>query len=364
MRLKLPESLLARLLIVAAGLLLLSEVGLRVFIGYNSRWDVRLGADKQLDPVTQFRNKPFFEIGPGYLTNELGYRAPPHLQRELPAHSLRLVYLGDSASVLPRLDNYPKQVETLLEPALGVDVETVNAAVPGFSSENARLLFETELSQFDGHYFFVYLGWNDLGQYGPEGLPYKRHETGYPISPLERALSSLYTPRFFYAAAEVLRHYESTVNRALSPQEEALYAAYRPDHFYNNLHAILSLARRRYPRVYVMTLATITNADPTDEEMRKAHFPTGMDRNIHKLDVLVSKFDDAVRTVAREENVPLIDLHALFDSHEARQHFRDSCHMDEVGAGRVARAVADTILEREAERPSVPGEAPTPFAVR
>jgi lysophospholipase L1-like esterase len=313
----------------------------------DSRWYIRMGANKQWDPVCQFRNKPHYPLADGRMTNELGYDAPEGLSTEAPRDRLRVIYLGDSNTVIPS-DNYPRQAARLLETELHRPIESVNAAVPGFDSQNARLLFAHELSRFDAPYLFVYLGWNDLGHYGPEGLAYKRVEAGYAISPLQRVLTHLYSLRFLYAFQQVLRQRETTIDAPLSPAEQVLYDAYRPDHFYANLREILGLAKRRYPHVTIMNLATLTSADPLPDEMRRMHFPTGMDRNVRKLDLLVSKYNDAVRTVAAEEKVPVLDLHALFDSHEARRFFTDSCHMTADGAARIARVVADTVERDQA----------------
>ena len=318
-----------------------------------------MGANKEYDPVLQFRNKADYPIGHGLKSNELGYQAPHGLRPELPRDRLRLVYLGDSVTMTPLYDNYPRLAEVLLGREMHVPIETVNAAVPGYSSENARLMLSRELSRFDGHYLFVALGWNDLGHYGPEGLAYKRVEAGYPVSAFQRLLTHLYSLRFLYAFQQVLRQRQATLDAPLSPDDQALYDAYRPDHFYANLHEILSLARTRYPHVYVMNLASLTSPDPLPEEMRRMHFPTGMDRNVRKLDLLVAKYNTAVKRVAEQENVPLIDLHTLFDSHEARRDFTDSCHLTVEGASRVARAVADVVERDEAASPSLAASAPS-----
>jgi lysophospholipase L1-like esterase len=335
----------------------LSEVALRLLTDVDSRWYIRMGANKQWDPVCQFRNKPHYPLLDGRMTNELGYDAPEDLRHEAPRDRLRIIYLGDSNTVLPGERNYPRQVETILEREGHGPIETVNAAVPGFDSQNARLLFGHELSRFDAPYLFIYLGWNDLGHFGPEGLAYKRMTVGYSLSPLQHALTHLYSLRFLYAFQQVLRQRQPTVDAPLSPADQALYDAYRPDHFYANLHEILALAKTRYPHVYVMNLASLTSSDPLPDEMRRMHFPTGMDRNVRKLDLLVAKYNTAVKTVAEEENVPLIDLHTLYDSHEARRGFTDSCHMTVEGTSHIARVVADTVERDEAASPSLPASA-------
>jgi len=116
---------------VSAALFAISEIGLRLFTDPGGRWYIRIGAGKQFDPVARFRNKPFVDQGDGTRTNELGYRAPLQLAFVVrPAGALRVLYLGDSNSVIPT-DNYPKQVERLLEAELGIPVETVSTGADG-----------------------------------------------------------------------------------------------------------------------------------------------------------------------------------------------------------------------------------------
>ena len=320
-----------------------SEIGLRLLTDRESRWNIRLGTALAFDPVTHFRWKPDHRIAEGVVTNEHGLLAPRGLAHEKPAGVLRLVYLGDSVTVLPAPGFYPAQVEDLLA-AQGLRVETLNAAVPGYSTENARALFESDVVRYDGDWLFVALGWNDLGKYGPEGLPYKRLDAGYRLNPVQEALTHVYSLRFLYAAGDLWRRRQPSVERALTPDEEQLYASYYPQHYEDNLRAILALAKTRYPHVVLMNLATITNDHPTASELARAHYPTGMDKNMRKLHRLVGTYNEVAARVAREAGVPLLDLYALFDDPAARASFTDSCHFDRAGAARVARAIADRIL--------------------
>ena len=342
--------------IVALGLTALfaaTEIGARLLTDLNSSWNVRLGGIKRFDPVTQFRLKSNYTIGKGVVTNENGYLAPPGLTLAKRPGVLRLVYLGDSVSFLPVPGAYPTIVEQELSQA-GLSVETLNAAVPGASTRNARALFESDLVRYEGDYFFVYLGWNDLGQYGPEGLPYKRDEAGYQLNPVQRFLTQVYTLRLVYAAQQLLRHREPSVDHPLSAADERLYDDYYPTHYEENLRAILTLAKQHYPNVVIMNLATITNPHPTPSELARAHYPTGMDKNMRKLDRLVRTYNQVVDRVAAEQQVERIDLQGLFDSEEARRDFTDSCHLNRNGAERIARVVSGVVLRREGR----PAETP------
>ncbi len=272
----------------AVALVALAETAAWMLTSSNdSKWNVRLGANRRFDPLTQFRNTADYVLPDGTVTNEQGFLAPRNLTLEKPPGVLRLIYLGDSVTFLPAAGNYPAQVEALLE-ARGVRVQTVNTAVPGFASHNARALFESEVSQYEADALVVYLGWNDLGQYGPEGLPYKRLEKGYELSPLQQLIARTYSLRLLYQLQRMRRHAEPAGNDELSPTEQQLYAGYSPDHYRDNLRAIVRLGKSRYPHVYLATLATITSDDPTPEELARAHFPVGMSKNMRKLDRLVA----------------------------------------------------------------------------
>ena len=319
------------------------EGGLRVLTSQNSKWNVRLGAAKQFDPITRFRNRPHYAFANGVVTNERGYLAPDLLGPELPTDRLRLVYLGDSVTFLPIGANYPQRLEEILENERGIPVETVNTAVPGFASDSVRALFESEVSRLDAHYLFVYVGWNDLGQYGPEGLPYKRQTAGYEISPLQRLLTGSYSVRLFYALQDVVRRWQPTLDEPLEDRERELYERYVPAHFEENLRSMLQLAKARYPNVLVMNLATLTSDGPTPDELQRMHFPVGMSKNVRKLDRLVRSYNEVVEAVARTEGVPRIDLHAVFSGHEAKRHLTDSCHVDPEGAALIARTALAAI---------------------
>lgn len=338
---------LRTIVLLTFAVLLAGEVAVRVLLDASSAWNVRLGAVKRFDERTLFRLRSNYEVSPGIFTNEHGYLAPPNMSFEKPGDRLRIIYLGDSASVLPVGSNYPAQTEKVLAEH-GVRAETLNAAVPGFDSGKARTLFEDEIQRYDADILLVYIGWNDLGQYGPEGLPYKRTKVGYEISAAQRLFSEVYLARFLLAAQDFRRRRQAAVDEPLPAAEQQLYDAYYPSHFEENLRAILRLGKQRYPKVAVMNLASITSEHPTEWELRTAHFPTGMSKNMRKLDKLVMTYNGVVDTVAREESVELIDIHHIFDSEQARRDFSDSAHMHEAGARRMAEAAAAVVLRSPA----------------
>ncbi len=335
-------------LFLALGALLLFglvELAARLLSDLDSKWNVRLGAHRRYDPVTQFRNKSDYRLPGGVTTNEHGFLAPRGLGLAKPERGLRILYLGDSVTFHPPAENYPSQVERILEQRLDLDVETLNTAVPGFASHNALNLFETEVSRYDADYLVVYLGWNDLGQYGPDGLPYKRIDQGYEVSPLQRLASRLYSIRLLYQLRRMARQRRPAVDEALDADELARYGGYDPHHFRDNLRRIVRLGGQRYDHVIVMTLATLTSDEPAPDELQRLHFPVGMEKNARKLHLLVQAYNHVVRDVAAQEAAALIDLYVVFEDPSARDELRDSCHVNAAGARRIAEAVAQAVTE-------------------
>ena len=325
-----------------------AELGLRIFTDVNSQWNLRVGAGKVFDPVVQFRNKPNYRFWNGATTNEHGYFAPPNLRHENPDDRLRIIFMGDSVTYMPTTNNHPVQLERLLS-ARGYAVETVNTAVPGFASYNVRAMFESEVSKYDADIFILNVGWNDLGRFGPESSEYL-HEASYEVSAVERVIANIYLVRAIYALQRVVRHNTPAFDEELNEADEKLYSDYYPDHYHENVKAILSLAKKRYPLVYVANLATVTSENPDPFQLKTAHFPTGMDKNMRKLHRVVLVYNEIIEKIASELDVPVIDLYSSFQNDEARSNMTDSCHVNRHGAAQIGATVLASI---EAKLPPV-----------
>lgn len=323
-------------------MLIAAETGLRIFINHDSRWNLRLGASQEFDPVSQLRNKPNYRFQSGASTNERGYFAAANLPHANPPDRLRIISMGDSVTFLPTAENHPIQLERILTER-GFRVERLNVAVPGFASQNVRSFFENEISQYDADIFILSVGWNDLGQFGPEGLPYKRYSAGYQVSRLQQLIANIYLVRVSYALRSFLRRYEPAFDAPLSQEDERLYSEYYPMHYHHNLAAILRLAVERYPLVFVTNLATITSDNPSQDQLDRAHFPIGMDKNMRKLHRLVLRYNEAIERVGRETGVAVIDVYSAFQNDEARGTLRDSCHVNSQGARLIGQTVVDAV---------------------
>ncbi len=101
----------------------------------------------------------FWRWDPRVGVNSLGYPAPePAVPK--PADAFRVLYLGDSCT----WDSYPELVGPILAAAFagtGKRVETVNLAVPGYSSHQGRILAERHAESLRPDLVVIQFGWND-----------------------------------------------------------------------------------------------------------------------------------------------------------------------------------------------------------
>lgn len=102
--------------------------------------------------------------------NDKGLRGPA-IDYARSGENLRILYLGDSVTFGYRLASpqqaFPFQVEAILEPLLGKDVETINAGVGGYSPWQERVYLEQEGIRYSPDLVVVSFVLNDVTeQYG------------------------------------------------------------------------------------------------------------------------------------------------------------------------------------------------------
>lgn len=138
-------------------------------LGDTLRFHVRSNALTQPDPELLFRVKPNLAGGPIHDyegINAQGFRgrtleAPPDGARSI-------VLLGDSCGFGWTIHEYEKTIAARMESAyeqLGSELRpraVFNLSQPGYSSEQARMLFERWGETLAPELVVVYLGWNDL----------------------------------------------------------------------------------------------------------------------------------------------------------------------------------------------------------
>lgn len=326
------------------GLLVAGEIGARTFANEHSRFNIFIGANRQFHPQRKVSLKPGYRAGE-ISVNSRGFLGPEFEPQKIPG-SFRVVVLGDSCSIVPVTRNYPRVLEGILReryPDRRFDV--INASCGGYASAQARHWYETEVSEYEHDMLIVYIGWNDMGQYGPEGLAFKLDEVGYVDEPslLQRALLHVYLLRSFSVIHGYWERSRAVSLEPLTAEEKALYAGWYPRHFEDNLRTIIGLAQARGRSVFLLDYAGLVTASPTEQERRRMHFPRGTGRRLAKYWALLEAYEGVLQEVSSQTGAPLIDIKSLFGTPEERLVFADSVHFDAAGAERIAAHVADSI---------------------
>lgn len=123
------------------------------------------------DPYLAWKNKPNLRQEP-YLTTLNGIYSPheiPYERSATAAKNYRLLVVGDSSSAGLGIDKQSDTWPQMLQRGLGEQVEIVNAAVIGYSSEQARTALLREYYKYKPDGVLLYLGNNDgFGSRAPD----------------------------------------------------------------------------------------------------------------------------------------------------------------------------------------------------
>ena len=120
------------------------------------------------DPFLAWKNKPYFWREP-YLITSQGIYSPHEIAYERGGTSYRLLILGDSSTAGLGIDIQADTWPQVLQRRLGEQVEIVNAAVIGYSTEQARAALLREYYKYKPDGVLFYLGNNDgFGSHVPD----------------------------------------------------------------------------------------------------------------------------------------------------------------------------------------------------
>ena len=323
------------------------EVGLRVLADSNSKFNIFIGAGREWDPTRGVRLKKNYE-GAAIKTNSKGFLGP-EFESEKPAGGYRIVVLGDSCTFMPVRGNYTSMLQDRLRqqrPDRTIDV--INASVPGYDSYRARKWYEDEIDAYEHDMLIIYLGWNDMGQFGPDALKHKLHEQGYLEKPtlLQRALVHSYILRSTYVVKGYMERRRPVSLHSLSEEDARRYIEFYPIHFQENIEAIVRLAKSRDRLVFLLNYAgLVSSASPTEDELARMHFPRNIGKSLPKYRLLKASYDRALQTVSENTRTPIIDIESLFSTPEQRKVFHDSMHFNRNGSEQIGRRVCDEIWQ-------------------
>ena len=288
------------------------------------------------DPDEGYTLKPGFDEG-GIRVDSLGFRGPEVALQKAPG-SYRVVALGDSATFGPHESEcaYPYQLSGLLPSR---PVESIDAAVEGYRSDRALARLKKQVMPLKPDVVTVFIGWNDLYQTDPRNEADELSIRGNPLAEALMWSDAAQTFRRLY----FLRFNPQRLSTS-AVGDEHLLATYHPEGYGERLREIFRTARSGGADVLAITWPTILSDNMSPLAVSKAHYPW-YTTQLSDLKALYARYQETLRQVAAEENVPNVDAAAAFDRQvpDKGTIFQDSAHFSCDGQTIVANQVAQAI---------------------
>lgn len=261
-----------------------------------------------------------------------------------PAGVMRIVSIGDSQTfgLGTGVETYPAQLAIRLNGGTAEGrYQVINAGIEGLNSELALRRLVSKVLPLAPDVVTVYIGWNDLMKFDPAG---QRESPGLAV--VARAMDRLWLTKglrkliFYYIRPRVSAPATGPSSRT------GAFRHYRPAVFETNLRAIIEAARSAGARVVVMTLPSVVSDDMTLNDLRRANviFPYFASAYaVGDFIDLIAAYNDAIRRIAGEQHVLLVDLAREIDGRpDRRSFFWDTMHTNQRGLELIAE-----VLRRE-----------------
>lgn len=281
----------------------------------------------------------------GRRVNQLGYLDREVDPRKAPG-SLRVICMGDSITA-QGIPPYSGRLHERLQaaPPTAVPWEAFNMAVHGYSSVIGLRLFERRAQALNPDFVTLYYGWNDHWWGGR--MP-DRARLGVAMAPMRAAIYGLLKKKRFgeWLLAQMPSEREQVISR------EDGYLRVPPDEYAATLMRFVAEIRAAGA---VPILITAPRRDrPSDMLVQR-----GNASSVEDIIRLHDQYVDLTRQVARESNVPLLDLAAQFDPLDKGVLMQaDGIHMTRAGLDLIADLLYDKLVQitrnpewRTADRP-------------
>jgi len=267
----------------------------------------------------------FFE-GNEYKINSDGLRG-----EEIPSASdkIRIVALGNSCTFGWRMkdeDTYLNRLEKLIDNDSTLpEVETINAAIPGYSSFQGRRFYVTDICKLNPDIVIIMFGWNDQWAAADE-IPDKNQE--FPpqwVLDIQDIISRLEIYRLMRKL--ILSATEESLDDIFN-KEKPVYRVGIED-FYNNLNVIVSQAKEEGVETILLT-----SPIPSLEK----YYPPGIKSNMHSFH---NFYNLQTRNLAYNTKSILIDAAREFDKYDSLfdDAAKDPIHFNARGHRVIAEAI-------------------------
>lgn len=284
--------------------------------------------------------------------NQQGFRGPDLVAPSGEA-PLRIACVGDSVVFGRYIDDdalFTARLAVLLEERLGREVEVINAGVPGYSLDTTFAVLREEIAPLEPDAVVVAQVVNDLNGRCLEVFAPSGSESSGPAG------FDGYVGRWLGTWRDRHVLLQSLVRKNLTPWVAPLSAGSQrrddvPEDFarpyQRKLTELVEWAKRRDLPVVLCTAWKAFGDDQAPEQQFQA--ASGMLLNNPYLSLrgalaAYDAFNEAVRTVAREHSVVLVDMAAVIPTEG--EYFRDTVHLTARGHALAAEALAEAIAPR------------------
>lgn len=280
--------------------------------------------------------------------NSLGFRGPelttPKRQR-----AVRIAFLGGSTTYCAEVSSneatWPHLVvDQLARKFPETAIDYVNGGVPGYTTSESLRNLDSRVAPLEPDAIVIYHGTNDLSGDSrrvaeQHGLFHERPDTTSALgqwSTLWFLLEKNWTIYRRQAEARVANDRLQFVPAELSPP------------FQRRLEALVQRAKRHAPVVALVTFSHRVRHHQSREEQLDASNTSLYYMPYMSVEGLLDGFDEynrVVREVAEKHSVILVDAATAIPGDG--EHFVDSVHLSDAGAGLLAELVADGLARSD-----------------
>jgi lysophospholipase L1-like esterase len=258
-------------------------------------------------------------------TNSLGFRGP-EIGRDLLPKELRIIVAGASSVVGFYAETNADTFSSLLEQKLrqnvpGRPVNVVNAGVPGYTLKEMERLIDHVLIGLQPAVIIIYPGFNDMFT---KSCLSKNTMNGFPVATIP---NWTITREIISKNTNILREQPIWAN-AINPKETF------PSDYVPTLNRIVTkLADAKIELVLVTSARAYKNVNPVKRvKLAKLAHEFLYSPQCFSLDGLLEAgklYNDAIRSVAMQRRVPLIDLASAMPG--GLEYFHDDSHFTSKG---------------------------------
>jgi lysophospholipase L1-like esterase len=312
------------------------------------------------DPILHFKINPK-QVIYGEPINQAGFRGREFLPKR--SEVFRVLTLGDSCTfglAPPEFAHYIKMpyarlLERMVEVKHGPGhLEVLNAGSPGYNSYQGLMLLRTKLRDLDPDLVTVRFGWNDHSMSATSERSSAFRESANPL--LRGLQASLLRSAIYQFAMRVRMELElRTQGQSKSSRPDEWQPAMSIEDYQYALREIAKLARRRGAEVWFLTAPQAFH-DAEGIARYEALPPDAIARGILRFNAVSTfarmgaiheSYVRATREVAKEMEVPLVDMAALYARSKNEELFslEDGLHPGPHGHRLEARALYQRLLE-------------------